>query len=147
MSNFEFVKSAVRRFIVIAHLEQFLRYAGVGLLVNIFAYGTYLLITSEGMGHKTAMTLVFIVAVTASYLGQKKITFRHRGEYRRTYAKFWVVFGSCYVFNFCVMYVAVDILGFVHQLVQLGLIFFDAPVVFMLQKFLVFQEAHGKPSS
>lgn len=147
MSKYELVKVTLRRIIVAAHLEQFLRYASVGLLVNIFAYGAYLLITSEGMGHKTAMTLVFVVAVTASYLGQKKITFRHRGEYRRTYTKFWVVFGSCYVFNFCVMYVAVDILGFVHQFVQLGLIFFDAPVVFMLQKFLVFQQARGNPSN
>jgi putative flippase GtrA len=119
---------------------QFLKYAGVGLFVNVFAYGAYLLITWQGGGHKWTMTVVFVFAVTVSYLANKKFTFRHDGDYRKTYSKFWIVYGGCYAFNFSVMYMSVDMFGFKHQLVQLGLIVFDAPVIFLLQKLVVFRE-------
>lgn len=118
---------------------QFTKYAFVGLLVNAVAYSIYLLITWQGVGHKTAMTGIFIFAVSASFIGNKKLTFGHEGAYRRTYARFWAVYGGCYVFNYCTMYAAVDLAGYRHQLVQLGLIVFDAPVVFLLQKFVVFR--------
>ncbi len=119
---------------------QFFKYASVGLFVNVFAYGSYLLITGHGVGHKLAMTGIFVFAVTASYFMNKKFTFRHDGGFKITYIKFWVVYGGCYAFNFCVMYMTVDVFGFKHQWVQLGLIVFDAPVVFLLQKLVVFRE-------
>lgn len=124
---------------VTALSAQFTKYAFVGLFVNAVAYSVYLLITWQGVGHKTAMTGIFIFAVSASFMGNKKLTFGHEGAYRKTYARFWAVYGGCYVFNYCTMYVAVDLSGYKHQLVQLGLIVFDAPVVFLLQKFVVFR--------
>ena len=119
-------------------VRQLAKYACMGLLVNSVAYGVYLLLTWIGMGHKTVMTIVFVGAVTSSYLANKRFTFRHPGDLTRTYAKFWIMYGGCYLFNLTTMYVASDVLGYKHQFVQLALIFFDAPVLFLIQKLWVF---------
>ena len=118
---------------------QFAKYAIIGLTANALGYVSYLLITWLGVGHKTAMTGIYVVTITMSYLGNKKITFSHQGEIGSTYFKYWIVYFGCYVFNFCTMYIVVDLAGYRHQYVQLGLILFDAPILFLLQKLWVFR--------
>ena len=118
---------------------QFAKYAIVGLSANALGYASYLLITWLGVGHKTAMTGIYVVTITMSYLGNKNITFSHQGEIGSTYFKYWIVYCGCYVFNLCTMYMAVDLAGLRHQYVQLALIFFDAPILFLLQKWWVFR--------
>lgn len=118
---------------------QFIKYACIGLSTNGVAYALYLFVTWAGIGHKTAMTAIFAIVTTLGYLGNRKITFSHQGQVSISYAKYWATYVGCYFFNLGVMYVAVDLFKFMHQLVQLALIFFDAPVLFLLQKFWVFR--------
>lgn len=117
---------------------QMARYAFAGLLVNAASYGFYLLLTWTGIGHKAALTIVFVGAVTTSYLANKRFTFSHPGDVKRTYAKFWVMYGACYVVNLGSMYVGSDVLGYKHQFVQLAFVVVAAPALFLIQRVWVF---------
>ena len=119
-------------------LWQFARYGIVGLFANGLGYGLYLLLTYAGLGHKSAMTTIFVLVVTSGFWGNKRITFRHRGDLAFSYVRYWAVYLACYCINWTVMYTSVDVAGFRHQFVQLALIFIDAPLLFLAQKFWVF---------
>ena len=45
---------------------SFLRFAAVGVLANVGLYLGYLALTRAGLGHKVAMTLVFVVGTFAT---------------------------------------------------------------------------------
>ncbi len=55
---------------------QFSRYATVGLAANGVAYILYLAMTWSGVGHKTAMILLYAVGVSLTFLFNRKWSFR-----------------------------------------------------------------------
>ncbi len=57
--------------------HQFAKYAVVGVVSNSVFYLLYLLLTSAGMGHKTAMTLLYAVGVSLTFLLNRNWSFRH----------------------------------------------------------------------
>ena len=52
---------------------QFIRYATVGLAANGVGYILYLALTWAGMGHKTAMTLLYVVGVSMTLPVQQEL--------------------------------------------------------------------------
>ena len=122
------------------NLRQLAKYGFVGLLSNGILYVAYLLLTSFGMGHKTALTLLFAVGVTQTFLINKRWTFAHGGSRPVVYARYWAVYGIGYAINLVLLLLLVDVLGYKHQTIQALLVFFIAVLIFLLQKFWVFRD-------
>jgi putative flippase GtrA len=121
--------------------RQFFRYAVVGVASNVALYFIYLLMTGIGMGHKTAMTLVYCVGVLQTYIVNRRWTFLYRGEISGSMLRYVAAYASGYVFNFVALLVLVDMSGLPHRVVQAVLILAVAVLIFLLQKYWVFREA------
>ena len=60
-------------------LGQLLRYGLVGIASNALAYVSYLALTGAGMGHLSAMTLVYALATLLTFLFNRRWSFGHSG--------------------------------------------------------------------
>ncbi|MCM8920925.1 MAG: GtrA family protein, partial [Candidatus Thiodiazotropha sp.] len=60
--------------------NQFIRYAMIGIGSNLVLYIAYLLMTSLGVGHKTAMTIIYGVGILQTFLLNRYWTFNHQGQ-------------------------------------------------------------------
>jgi putative flippase GtrA len=105
---------------------------------NLLLYLAYLLITGIGIGHKLAMTILYVTGVCLTFVFNKNWTFSHRGQYRKTFIGYILIYLLGYLVNFSALYLFVDRLEFPHQLVQGVMILVIAVLMFLLQKFLLF---------
>lgn len=120
--------------------RQITRYAIVGLGSNALLYLSYLYLTHSGLGHKTAMTLLYGLGVLQTFLFNRRWTFGHHGSIHSALIRYASIYLLGYLVSFCGLYVFVDILRFQHQLVQAILIIIVALLLFLLQKFWVFKK-------
>ncbi|MFC1688485.1 GtrA family protein [Pseudomonadota bacterium] len=119
--------------------RQLFRFAIVGLASNLLLYLAYLLITALGMGHKTAMSILYVTGVCLTFAFNRNWTFKHQGHYTRSFMAYVGVYAFGYVLNLAALYVLVDRLGYPHQWVQGFMILFFAMLLFILQKLVVFR--------
>jgi putative flippase GtrA len=122
-----------------ATLGQLIRYGIVGVLSNVVAYLLYIGITTAGMEHKLAMTLVYALGMAQAFLFNKRWTFGHDGALKSAFARYCASYAFGYVVNLSVLYLLVDCLGYAHQVVQGAMICVLAAMLFLLQKFWVFR--------
>lgn len=123
-------------------VNVFKRYVLFGLASNSTIYIIYLSITSLGMDHKLAMTMLYLVGTIISYLGNKTWTFRHRGKISSSFIKFLLTYLFGYFLNLLLLFYFVDILKYPHQIVQICSVILIAVLLFLLSKFLVFPSLH-----
>ena len=119
--------------------RQFLRYAVVGLVSNGVLYLAYLALTWAGMGHKTAMTLLYVVGVSLTFLFNRNWSFRHDGAASPAILRYFTIYGFGYVLNFFVLLVFVDYLHLSHEIVQGVMVLALAVMLFLLQRYWVFR--------
>ena len=118
--------------------SEAIRFGLVGFAQNGAGYLLYLLLTWLGMDPKLVVAVCYPIGVLLSYLGNKTFTFKHTGGNAGALFRFVLTYAGGYVVNLAGLYLLVDILGWPHQWVQLGFIFFLAGCFFLLQKFFVF---------
>ena len=117
---------------------QFFRYAAVGLSSNAILYLGYLLLTRSGVGHKTAMTFLYILGVIQTFYFNRRWTFYYRGGHVGSLARYATTYGFGYVLNLTLLVLLVDKFGYPHEVVQGCLILTVAVMIFLCQKFWVF---------
>ena len=122
---------------------QLFRYAAVGIGSNVVLYLAYLLITSLGIGHKTAMTLLYVVGILQTFLLNRRWTFNHNGKVHSTFIRYVITYAMGYLINLIALYILVDRYGLPHQVMQGILIFTVAVFLFLLQKFWVFRNTQN----
>ena len=125
--------------------RQLLRYAMVGLGSNVILYLAYLLLTGFGLGHKTAMTLLYVVGIFQTFLLNRQWTFGHQGDIRSAFIRYVFIYLLGYLVNFSGLYIFVDVIGFAHQLIQGVMIIIVAVLLFVLQRLWVFDKHNEKP--
>ena len=118
---------------------QFLRYAIVGLASNAFSYSLYLLLTYAGLGHKIAMSLLYLAGVFQTFYFNRGWTFRHDGRVSITFLRYIIAYGFGYCLNLSALLLFVDRWHWPHQLVQGAMILMLAVMLFLLQRFWVFR--------
>ena len=123
--------------------SQLLRYAMVGLISNVILYLAYLLLTSFGLGHKTAMTFLYVVGILQTFLLNRRWTFNHNGKVHSTFIRYVITYAMGYLINLIALYILVDRYGLPHQVIQGVLIFAVAVFLFLLQKFWVFRNTQN----
>ena len=127
--------------------RQLLRYAVIGLASNALGYVGYLLLSSFGMGHKTALTALYGVGVLQTFVFNRRWTFRYAGAIPGSIARYIAIYAFGYVFAMVAMYLLVDLFGLPHKAVVLALIFVVACGIFLLQKFWAFPVMDQSPPS
>jgi putative flippase GtrA len=118
---------------------QGLRYIIVGVVSNAGLYCLYLIATRFGMGHKSAMSLMYAVGVLQTFYLQRRWTFSHNGRVSVSLVRYLLAYALCYLGNLATLAWFVDVLGWPHQAVQAGAIVGFALILFLLQKFWVFR--------
>ena len=119
--------------------KQFIKYAVVGLASNTLLYLGYLLLTAFGMGHKVAMTLLYAVGVSQTFVFNRSWTFADQGTAARSFVRYVMVYVWGYFVNLIALLVLVDYLGFLHEIVQGCMVLLLAVMLFLLQRFWVFE--------
>lgn len=118
---------------------QFIRYAIIGLATNGIGYLLYLALTWGGLGHKLAMTLLYVTGVLLSFVLNRRWTFDHSGAVGWAMMRQWVAYGLGYLVNLVALLGLVDYLGYPHEIVQGLMVFTVAGMMFLLQKYWVFR--------
>src|SRR3954453_4246017 len=111
-------------------MTQLLRYGIVGLTTNAVAFGVYVLVTAWGVSPAVAMTLVYVVAASLGFFGNRSLTFAHRGSVWNAGARYVLAHSIGYLLNLVILMVGVDRWGFSHVWVQAVAIFVVAAYLF-----------------
>jgi putative flippase GtrA len=122
---------------------QFIRYVLVGLGLNAALYATYLLLTWRIMGSEAAMTITFSVGTLLSFLTNRNLTFRHRGDLLAALRRFLACYAILYLMDFVALWVFAGQMGVPHQIVQGCLILVLPLLAFIMQRYWVFPAAAG----
>ena len=117
---------------------QFTRYLIVGLVSNAILYLGYLGLTAFGMGHKLAMTALYVLGVSQTFFFNRSWSFQDTGSIRGVFVKYAAVYGTGYAINWSLLWLFVDELGLPHQVIQGILIFLVAIFIFSSLRFWVF---------
>jgi putative flippase GtrA len=117
---------------------QLVRYGCVGVITNGILFSAYLLLSTFGVGAKTAMTLLYVPGVLLGFLGNRSFTFRHEGPVPASLARYLATYALGYAFNFSSLVVFVDVLRLPADLVVLTLIVVTAVLLFLSQRLWVF---------
>lgn len=117
---------------------QVIRYTVVGLASNSALYLLYLTITALGVGHKSAMTGLYLFGILQTFIFNKRWTFAHSGATKPSLCRYLAAYGMGYILNLVMLQVFVDRLGFAHQIVQGVAVVLVAIILFLLQRYWVF---------
>jgi putative flippase GtrA len=123
---------------------QFLKYVLVGIVSNLLLYSAYLSLTTFGVGHKSAMTLLYFFGVFLTFIVNRSWTFKHLGIFHTVFVRYVAVCVLGYLLNFMLLWLGVDYLHFPHQGVQALAIVSIAAIVFLMHKYWVFLQVMGK---
>lgn len=118
---------------------QAIRFGVVGFTSNLVLYLLYLGLTGLGVGHKLALSLLYVVGVLQAFVFNKNWTFSHHGRLRATFVRYISLYAVGYLINLGVLIVMVDQYGYWHQWVQGVMILVLALFFFVMQKFWVFR--------
>lgn len=121
--------------------SQFLRFTIVGVVSNVVLFLMYLALTMLGVGHKVAMSTLYLVGIMQTFAFNKRWSFKYEGVAPTALFRYWIVCASGYLLNLSVLMILVDQLGFPHQLVQGIMILVVAILTFLAHKFWVFRTA------
>lgn len=117
---------------------QFIRYAAVGVLSNLVLYLVYLALTAQGLGHKLAMTIVYLSGVSVTFIFNRNWSFRHAGAVSPALVRYFVAYLLFYLANLFALFVFVDLAGWPHEWVQGVMIVLCAIGLFATHRLWVF---------
>ena len=126
---------------------QLMRYIVVGVTSNLLLYLAYIGLTTFGLGHKTAMTLLYVTGGLLTFFANRAWSFNHRGSGRSALARYFVAYVLGYLFNLALLWLFVDRLHQPHQLVQAAAIVLVAVSLFLMNKFWVFAPPTARESA
>lgn len=124
---------------------QFIRYVLVGLALNAALYAAYLLLTWASMASEAAMTITVSVGTLLSFLANRNLTFRHRGDQRAALRRFLACYAILYLIDFVALWVFAGQMAVPHQIVQ-GCVVMVLPLLgFIMQRYWIFRAADDIP--
>jgi putative flippase GtrA len=124
-------------------IQEIIRFGVIGVVSNLVLYLVYLELTGFGVGHKSSMTILYVVGALQTFAFNKKWTFSHLGHLSETFRRYVGLYVVGYLINLAVLITAVDWFGFHHQWVQGAVILVLAVFLFLGQKLWVFKPAEA----
>jgi putative flippase GtrA len=123
-------------------VRQMACYALVGIVSNCAGYLVYLVVTHLGVS--PTMTFLYSIGASISFLGNRRLTFSHKGSLFGSGVRYFLAQLIGYFVNLAILLVFVDKFGFPHQVIQGIAIFIVAVFLFLAFKFFVFAETEIK---
>ena len=123
-------------------MNELVRYAVVGLILNAVGYLIYLTFTSLGLSPILTISIFYPLSVIVGYFLHQRHTFRHevQGLKGVTMVRYLAVYVVGYLLNALLLEILHDHLGYPHQLVQFFAIFVVAGFLFVAMKLIVFNK-------
>jgi len=119
--------------------SSLLRYGLVGAANNLLGYLAYLALTWRHVEPKLAMTLLYILACTIGFLGNRKWTFAYRGSMLWSALRYGIAHFMGYLLNLSLLLIFSDHIGYPHQYVQAVAIFVVAIFLYLVFRYFVFR--------
>jgi len=126
---------------------QLVRFALVGVAINVLGYAVYLGITHIGADPKLTMTFLYSTATIASFLANRRVTFRDATRSMWAPVRYAMAYTVGYLINLFILIVGTDNLGYPHELSQAVAIFAVAAYLFLALKFFVFRTPQTVPEA
>jgi putative flippase GtrA len=117
--------------------KQVGRYIIVGVASNAVGYLLYLVLTRLGVGHKSAMSCIYVVGAAINFYLNRKWTFRAVQSVKAGLARYLLAIVLGYFLNLIWLYIFVDLLGWQHELVQAAAIVVISIYFFAINKYYV----------
>jgi putative flippase GtrA len=126
--------------------RELIRYAVVGVILNMTGYIAYLLLTHFLLSPIIAMSVLYPMSILLAYFSHRKHTFKSNplSTYRKHFFLFLLIYLIGYVLNFISLYFFHGKLGFPHEIVQIATIFIVAIILYLLFKSYVFRSSHSR---
>lgn len=121
---------------------SFVRFAIVGVCSNGALYLAYIGLSLAGMGHKTAMTVTFVLGILVTFALNRSWSFQSTRPAGGAFVRYAATYIFGYAVNLLALLLLVDLAGFPHQLVQALMVVLVATMMFIMQRRWVF----GDPS-
>lgn len=115
-----------------------IRYGALGLATNVAGYMLFLLATHFGAEPKLAMSVLYLIGASASFAGNRIWTFSDDGPLLPAAAKVIATHLVGWAFNYAILYIWADRLGYPYALIQAVAIVLVAGFVFLCFRFLIF---------
>jgi putative flippase GtrA len=120
---------------------SFVRFAIVGVCSNAALYLAYIGLSLAGMGHKTAMTVTFVLGILVTFALNRSWSFQSSRPAAGAFVRYAATYLFGYAVNMLALVLLVDVAGFPHQLVQALMVVLVAVLMFVLQRRWVFDDA------
>jgi putative flippase GtrA len=121
--------------------KQFTIYAMIGLTTNVLSYLGFALLTWLGLTPEGAISIIYPVHITLTFLLNKSWTFGHDGHIPASAVRYLIAYAACYVLNVAALKYFNGYCGHSHLLVQAAAVAVLVPLLFIAQKLWVFREA------
>ena len=126
---------------------KLVRYGMIGIITNGIAFGFYLLLTHYGLTPRTALTILYVIAATLSYFGNRRLTFSYSGSWLWSSLRYIIMHIGGYLLNLGLLYICVDVYGIPHQYVQFVAIFVIAVYLYLVSDWFVFPIKSTSPNT
>lgn len=124
---------------VLPLITQLRRYAITGAVSNIVLYGLYLALTGVGAPPEAAMSLLYAIGVSQTFVVNRVWSFRHAGPAPTALLRYLATYAIGYLANLAILVLFADVFGFDHRYVQAAAILLVAAMLFFMQRQWVFQ--------
>ena len=127
--------------------RQLLSFALIGLLLNAALYAAYILLTHTVLGSLTAMTVTYCSGVIMGFVLNRRVTFGFDGDRNSAFVRYIGAYLLGYLINFGGLWLLAGRWGVPHEIVQGGMVFGVAALLFLLQKYWIFADRATSNSS
>ena len=119
-------------------IGQMLRYGVVGIATNLAGFLVYLALTWGGLAPKIAMSGLYVLGATLSFVLNRRWTFGHRGAISGAGVRFVLAHLAGYGINLALLVTLHDLAGLPHPAVQAGAVVIVAGFLFVAFRLFVF---------
>ena len=119
--------------------KQFTRYVIIGTIANGLSYLFFAVLTWWGLSPEFAITIVYLVQITLTFIFNKSWSFNHKGRASASAIRYLIAYLCCYILNVAVLKLFNGYLGYSHLIVQAVAIPVNALLLFLAQKYWVFR--------
>jgi putative flippase GtrA len=117
---------------------QIVRFGIVGFSSNVTLYLLFILLVDFGLDEKIVVTVVYVIGLSLAFVFNRRWSFAHRGGMTKSLRRYLLLYFSLYLINVVVLWVAVGMYCFPHEVVQAIVVLMFIPIVFVMQRSWVF---------
>ncbi|MDZ7832245.1 MAG: GtrA family protein [Desulfobacterales bacterium] len=119
--------------------KELIRYGIVGTTTNVSGYLIFVFFTTVlNLSPVLTVSIFYPFFLILAFYFNKNWSFRHKGDISKSVVKYLIAYLGCYILNVGALKLFYEYLGYSHLIVQAVAICVLALILFMTQKYWVF---------